>query len=172
MGERVLTGCLMLFAAVFFAMAMRIPDPHVDTPLAGAFWPAIALVILFVCSSIEMIRLLRESKAEREAQARAKERKIAIEQEATGERFDKRLLIFGGFISFFYIILLYYMGFTIVTPLLMAIYMWATGYRKRIGLAAIPIATIAVFLLLFVVFTYIPLPRGIGIFKEISVLIY
>ena len=35
-----------------------------------------------------------------------------------------------------------------------------------------PILTIAVFLLLFVVATYIPLPRGIGIFKDISVLIY
>ena len=172
MGERVMTGCFMLFAAVFFVMAMQIPPPHVDTPLAGTFWPAIALTILFICSGIEMIRLLREPLEKREATAREAEKKIALLQESMGEKADKRLLIFGFFVSFFYIFFVYYSGFMITTPIFMVIYMWVTGYRKRIGLVVIPIVTIAVFLLLFVVVTYIPLPRGVGIFKEISVLIY
>jgi hypothetical protein len=47
-----------------------------------------------------------------------------------------------------------------------------TGYRHKVMMIVAPILTIAVFLLLFVVATYIPLPRGIGIFKDISVLIY
>jgi hypothetical protein len=54
----------------------------------------------------------------------------------------------------------------------MAAYLYVTGYRSKVMLVAAPLLATAVFLLLFVVATYIPLPRGIGIFKEISVLIY
>ena len=172
MGERVLAGSFIVFAVVSFIMAMRIPPPRVDTPLVGSFWPGMALIMLFICSSIEMVRLLREPKEAREARARAEAKKIALLQEATGERSEDRLLLFGFFISLFYIIAIYYMGFTVTTPLFMAVYMYVTGYRKAFMLAVAPVITIVILLLLFVVATYIPLPRGIGIFKEISVLIY
>lgn len=172
MGERVLTGFFIVFAAVFFGLAMQITPPRVDTPLVGSFWPGLALAILFVCSSIEMIRLLRQTKAEQEAKAAADEKKKRALQAAMGEEANRNLLIFGGFISFFYIIIVYYIGFMITTPVFMAIYMYVTGYRNKVMLVVAPILAIVVFLLLFVVATYIPLPRGIGIFKEISLLVY
>jgi hypothetical protein len=93
-------------------------------------------------------------------------------QEAMGEADNRNLLIFGGFITFFYIIVVDYVGFLITTPVFMGIYLYVTGYRHKVMMIVAPILTIAVFLLLFVVATYIPLPRGIGIFKDISVLIY
>jgi putative tricarboxylic transport membrane protein len=172
MGERVLTGFFVVFAAVFFVLAMQITPPRVDTPLVGSFWPGLALAILFVCSSIEMIRLLRQTKAEREAKAAANEKKTMALHETMGEEENRNLLIFGGFISFLYIFLVYYIGFMVTTPVFMAIYMYVNGYRNKVMLVVAPILAIAVFLLLFVVATYIPLPRGIGIFKEISLLVY
>ena len=92
--------------------------------------------------------------------------------EAMGEEENRNLLIFGGFIAFLYIFTVHYIGFVITTPVFMAIYMYVTGYRNKVMLVVSPILAVAVFLLLFVVATYIPLPRGIGIFKEISLLIY
>ena len=172
MGERVLAGFFMVFAAVFFGVALQITPPRVDTPLVGSFWPGLALAILFVCSSIEMVRLLRQTKAEREAKAAAGEKKKRALQEAMGEVDNRNLLIFGGVIAFLYIFIVHYVGFIITTPIFMAVYMYVTGYRKRIMLVVAPLLAIAVFLLLFVVATYIPLPRGIGIFKDISLLIY
>ena len=172
MGERVLAGFFMVFAVVFFGVALQITPPRVDTPLVGSFWPGLALTILFVCSSIEMIRLLRQSKTEREAKATADEKKKRTLQEAMGEEDNRNLLIFGGFIAFFYIIVVHYVGFLITTPVFMALYMHVTGYRKKVMLVVAPLLAIAVFLLLFVVATYIPLPRGIGIFKDISLLVY
>ena len=172
MGERVLAGFFMVFAVVFFGVALQITPPRVDTPLVGSFWPGLALIILFVCSSIEMVRLLRQSKTEREAKAAADEKKKRALQEAMGEEDNRNLLIFGGFIAFFYIIVVHYVGFLITTPVFMALYMHVTGYRKKVMLVVAPLLAIAVFLLLFVVATYIPLPRGIGIFKDISLLVY
>ena len=172
MGERLLTGFFIVFSAVFFGLAMQITPPRVDAPLAGSFWPGLALAILFVCSSIEMVRLLRQTKEEREAKAAADEKKTEALHEAMGEEDNRNLLIFGGFISFLYIFVVYYIGFMVTTPIFMAIYMYVTGYRNKVMLVVAPILAIAVFLLLFVVGTYIPLPRGIGIFKEISLLVY
>ena len=162
----------MVFAAIFFGVALQMTPPRVDTPLVGSFWPGLVLIILFVCSSIEMVRLLRQSKTEREAKAAANEKKKRALQEAMGEADNRNLLIFGGFIAFFYIIVVHYVGFLITTPVFMALYMYVTGYRKRVMLVAAPLLAIAIFLLLFVVATYIPLPRGIGIFKDISLLVY
>ena len=119
-----------------------------------------------------MVRLFRQTKEEREAKAAADEKKQKALQEAMGEEANRNLLIFGGVIAFLYIFTVHYIGFVITTPVFMAIYMYVTGYRNKVMLVAAPILAVAVFLLLFVVATYIPLPRGIGIFKEISLLIY
>jgi hypothetical protein len=54
----------------------------------------------------------------------------------------------------------------------MAIFMYVTGFRKKIMIAVVSLGTITVFLLLFVKITFIPLPRGYGIFRSISYLIY
>jgi hypothetical protein len=172
MGERVLSVFLMVFSAIFFMLALQIKPPKVDTPLVGSFWPAMALAILFVCSLIDFIRLLRQTKEEREAKEAAEEKKKRAFQEAMGEADSRNLFIFGVLIAFCYIFAVHYIGFLITTPVMMAIYLYVTGYRNRVMLVVAPIAAVAVFLLLFVVATYIPLPRGIGIFKEISVLIY
>ncbi len=172
MNERILTGFFIVFSAVFFGIAMQITPPRVDTPLVGSFWPGMALATLFVCSCIEMIRLLRQTKEEREAKEAAEEKKTKALQEAMGEEDNRNLLIFGGVIAFLYIFIVHYIGFMVTTPIFMAIYMYVTGYRNRVMLVVAPILAIAVFLLLFVVATYIPLPRGFGIFREISLLIY
>jgi len=54
----------------------------------------------------------------------------------------------------------------------MAIFMYITGYRKKIMVAVVSLVTVASFLLLFTKATYIPLPRGFGFFKSISVFFY
>ncbi len=172
MGAKVFAGGCIFFSVIFFVMAMNLTPPRVDTPLVGSFWPGIALVILFVCSCIELFRLLRQTKEQREAKEKADEKKQALLEEATGEKSVKNLLIFGFVISFIFITVMDFLGFTVATPIFMAIYMWVTGYRKKLWLAVIPIVSVAVFLLLFTIATYIPLPRGIGIFRELSTLIY
>lgn len=172
MGERILSGFFIIFSVVFFIFALQITPPKVDTPLVGSFWPGMALVILFVCSCIEMVRLLRQTKAERDAREAADDKKKKALQEAMGEADNRNLLIFGGVIAFLYIVLVHYSGFIITTPIFMAVYMYVTGYRKKVLLVAAPLLAIVVFLLLFVVATYIPLPRGMGIFQELSQLVY
>jgi hypothetical protein len=172
MAERVLAGFFIVFSVFFFIIALQMTPPKVDTPLVGSFWPGLALAILFVCSCIELVRLLRQTKEERQAKEAADDKKKKAFQEAMGEADNRSLLIFGGVIAFLYIFTVHYIGFIITTPVFMAVYMYVTGYRNKVMLVAAPLLAIVVFLLLFVVATYIPLPRGMGIFQELSQLLY
>ena len=71
-----------------------------------------------------------------------------------------------------YAFLLEVVGFVVLTPIWVATYMFAIGMRRWTWLLG---ATVIFSLFMIVVFPklmLIPLPRGMGIFREISLLIY
>lgn len=172
MGEKVTTGLMFVFSIIAYGIATTIPQPLVESPLGGASWPKFVLAIIFFGSGIHLVKLLLRKKEVEERLAREAEEARRREEEETGERRVFSLIIFGVIVSFLYIFSLRWIGFPCATPLFMAIFMYGTGYRKKITLAIVPLSTVAVFLFLFVKATYIPLPRGYGIFRAISYLIY
>ncbi len=172
MGEKLITGIIFLISVIFFGIAFTIPPPHTESPLGSAFWPKLVLLLLFITSGSHLARLfLRTKEAEAELRLKAAEKQKSEEDE-TGERLVAKLVIFGMVSAYLYIFAVRYVGFAVASPLFMMIFMYITGYRKPIMSIVISFCTIAAFLLLFVKATYIPLPRGYGIFKSISVLFY
>ena len=171
-GEKFITGLICLFSVVLFCIATTIPPSKVKSPLGTAFWPGLILTILFVASTIHFVKLLLRKKEVEEKLIREAEQELKKEEEETGERRIFPLLLFGIIISFVYIFSLRWIGFPIATPIFMGVFMYITGYRKKVMLMAIPLITAIVFLFLFVKVTYIPLPRGLGIFRSISYLLY
>jgi len=171
-GEKTVTGSICLFSVIFFCLATTIAPSRVKSPLGTAFWPGLILAILFVASAIHLVKLLLRKKEVEELLAREAEQNRIKEEEETGERRAFPLFLFGILISFIYIFSVSWVGFAVATPLSMGIFMFITGYRKKAMLAVVPLGTTAVFLLLFVKVTYIPLPRGFGIFRSFSLLLY
>ena len=171
-GEKFITGLICLFSVVLFCIATTIPPSKVKSPLGTAFWPGLILTILFVTSAVHFVKLLLRRKEVEERLTREAEQNRIKEEEETGERRVFPLLLFGILISFIYIFSLSWVGFAIATPISMGIFMYITGYRKKVMLALVPLGTTVVFLLLFVKATYIPLPRGLGLFRSISLLLY
>jgi len=172
MGEKTVIGIIFLVSVIFFGISFTIPPPHTDSPLGSAFWPKLVLMLLFITSGSHLAKLLLLKKEVKEQLARrAAEEQKQLEEE-TGERLVLKMVLFGMVISCIYIFVIKYIGFTVATPLFMIAFLYITGYRKRLMIIVISICTIAVFLLLFVKATYIPFPRGYGIFKSISVLFY
>lgn len=172
MGEKFVTGIMFLISVIFFGIAFTIPPPHTESPLGSAFWPKIVLLLLCITSGSHLARLfLRKKEVAAELSRKAAEKQKA-EEDQTGERLVTKMVIFGMVAAYIYIFALRYIGFTVASPLFMMAFMYITGYRKPIMNIVISFCTIAVFLLLFVKATYIPLPRGFGIFKSISVLLY
>ncbi len=172
MGEKVVTGLLCFFSVICYGIAMTIPPPFVQTPLGAAFWPKIILGIIFVASAVHLAKLFfRKAEVETQLAEEAKEARKR-EEEETGESEDPSLFFFGILLSLIYIISLKWIGFTVATPIFSAVFLYGTGYRKKIMLVIVSICTAGIFLFLFVKLTFIPLPRGYGIFRSISYLIY
>ncbi len=71
-----------------------------------------------------------------------------------------------------YLILLPYVGFLVLTPLQMIAFMYLLGERQKVWIFSLPFAMTLGIVLLFTKAMYVPLPRGVGIFLDISHLLY
>jgi putative tricarboxylic transport membrane protein len=65
-----------------------------------------------------------------------------------------------------------YLGFLVATPLYMAGFMAVLGMRRWTYLVMSSIAVTLILNFLFIQFLFIPLPKGVGVFRDISLLFY
>jgi hypothetical protein len=170
--EKLVAVLICLISLIFLGLATQIQPSPLESSLGAGFWPKVVLISLLIASGIHLIKLLLRKKEIEERLAKEREDARKKEEEETGERQAFSLFLFGCAISFIYIFIIRWIGFVIATPISMAIFMYVTGYRKKAMLVVIPLVTLVIYLLLFVKATYIPLPRGFSIFKDISVLFY
>lgn len=76
-----------------------------------------------------------------------------------------------GFIAL-YFILLQILGFTLLTPFFLIAFMYLLGERKKIWMISISFGITFLIIYVFTKAMYVPLPRGIGIFLDLSHLFY
>jgi phosphatidylglycerophosphate synthase len=126
-GENYVTGFICLVAGVFLGIATTIPKGYVESPLGAAFWPKLILLSLFVTSGVHLTRMLLRKKEGEEQLAREAEKAQKRNEEETGERKVFSLFLFGIVISFIYIYSLRWIGFTVATPIFVAVFMYVTG---------------------------------------------
>ena len=85
---------------------------------------------------------------------------------------EGRMLVLNVFILAAYIALLDVLGFAVSTALYLFIAAASIGYRKWGGLTLFSLVTSALLVVVFGTVFYVPLPRGIEFFRELSYLIY
>ena len=85
---------------------------------------------------------------------------------------EGRMLVLNVIILAAYVALLDILGFTVSTALYLFIAAASIGYRKWGLLAIFSIVTSAILVGVFGTVFYVPLPRGIEFFRELSYLIY
>ena len=71
-----------------------------------------------------------------------------------------------------YLLLLPYVGFLVLTPIQMIAFMFLLGEKSKIWIFTIPFVLTVSIVLVFTKVMYVPLPRGVGIFLDISRLLY
>jgi len=71
-----------------------------------------------------------------------------------------------------YAFLLEIVGFVVLTPVWIAAYMFAIGMRRWTWLLGATVIFSVFMIVVFAMFMLIPLPRGVGIFREISLFVY
>jgi hypothetical protein len=129
--------------------------------MGPTFWPRFLLGSLILLSGIVSVGLIR---------------RIAIEK-AWGESLmtmDRGKVRFFAAIglSVAYLALLPVLGFIAITPAFMIAFMVLLGEKSKGWILGVSIAMTAIIVVLFTKAMYVPLPRGVWLFREFSLLFY
>lgn len=164
----VLAAVTIVFSAFFLIQAFQIPTSNTFNITGPTGWPIVILLFMGIMGVILFIKTLIEQKKSNQT-ADYQEREANSEEISNKVRY-RHFFILGALAI--YVILLPVVGFLVATPLLFF------GLAKILELGNI-LKTIWVTIVsnlaiigLFIFILSIPFPRGIGIFRSLSFLVY
>lgn len=129
--------------------------------MGPAFWPRFllgGLLLLSVVVSVETIRKITKERAWGEPLL-------------TMDRGKIRFFAAIG-LGVAYLVLLPVLGFIAITPVFMIAFMRLLGEKSKGWILGVSVAMTATVVVLFTKAMYVPLPRGVWLFREFSLLFY
>ncbi|MBU2235144.1 MAG: tripartite tricarboxylate transporter TctB family protein [Proteobacteria bacterium] len=132
-----------------------------DAQMGPAFWPRFILGCLIILSGIVSVGTIRKI---------AKE-KAWGESLMTMDRGRVRFFAAIGLIVA-YLFLLKITGFIITTPLFMIAFMLLLGEKSKGWILGVSVVMTGIIVVLFTKAMYVPLPRGVWLFREFSLLFF
>lgn len=166
-------GFIIVFSVFFLFVTPQIKITNSSFIIGPRDWPYILLIGMLGFSVFGVIKSFVKSK-------RLKVRELETvydevnpgpaETEKTAFKLSVPMVALTSIII--YVILLNLIGFIISTVLFLFGITFLLGQKKKVNAAIFAIVTTTVFVLLFTSLLEIPLPRGIGIFRQFSLLFY
>jgi len=129
--------------------------------MGPAFWPRFLLGALILLSGIVSVGMIR----------RIAKEKAWGESLTTMDRGKFRFFAAIG-LSIAYLFLLPVMGFIAITPLFLIGFMLLLGEKSKGWILGVSIGMTVIIVVLFTKAMYVPLPRGVWLFREFSLLFY
>jgi hypothetical protein len=129
--------------------------------MGPAFWPRFILGAIILLSGTVSVGIIR----------RITKEKGWSESLMTLDRGKVRFFAAIG-LSVAYLTLLQIVGVIAITPLFMIAFMLLLGEKSKGWILGVSIAMTAVIVILFTKAMYVPLPRGVWLFREFSLLFY
>ena len=157
-GQIISSLFIFVSSCYLYYMAIQMREFRAYKEVGPDFWPKIVLICLILFSAyltISNVNKWRKSKDER-----------APEDDT---RWEKALI--AGVLIFGYIILLKPVGFLVLTPFFIITLMLLIKRERK---KAIPVTVIVIMVLIYIIFgklLYVPLPKGFGIFHDLSILL-
>ncbi len=157
-------GIILIFLAAiyFYSLADRLEAFSPPGQLGPAFWPKVSLILLIAGCLIKVGELFKEER-----------KKIVLEEKASAHPPLNvvRLIIMIGLVIFV-VVAMDFLGFLLANFLFLLFFVGITGVRKKVPLLLIPFLGTILLLYLFVKIVYLPLPRGQGIFNDLTIYLY
>ena len=158
----VIISVILFVTALYLLFEIRVFDSgDVYGELGPAYWPKFVLVSILVLSALLAFFSVRGVLKGLIPAAQK------INLTVANLRFAAAVALIAG-----YLILLPYVGFLVLTPFQMIAFMYLLGERSKVWIFSIPFVLTVGIVLLFTKVMYVPLPRGVGIFLDISHLLY
>jgi hypothetical protein len=155
-------GSLIVIAAsvFFFVETLSFPAFDIAGKLGAGFWPRLNLIGMVIIAFIIMMNALFKLK------------KASFPKEKPQEKTNTMGVLTCGMLLLFFLILIPYLGFLLSAFLGLMGIMYALGERnKRVILFNAFIMVVIVYLS-FGKLLFVPMPRGVSIFRELSFYLY
>ena len=153
---------LLIGLGVLFYLAQAIQLPTTDNPadvLGSGGFPIIIGIIALIGLAMITIHTIKEK------------RKVDIPM-LNLRSIDGRMVFINLLVLGAYIALLDVIGFVLATFAYLVAAPLSMGYRKPLVIAVFASVTTAVMVVVFGIVFYVPLPRGVDFFRDLSYLIY
>lgn len=170
--ERILSVSTIVFAAFFLTMSLQIESKG-ESAIGPASWPTALMgmmLILGILLTFNVFKNNNKHTSTSDAEDIVTEEEIVTDDEEElvySSKFYYMLLLL-----IVYIICLYFIGFILSTLILITIATLLFGMKKWTNRLITAIVSTAGFIVLFPILLSLPFPRGVGIFREISLLFY
>jgi len=153
---------LAAVAAYLFVLARSFQYEPQPDQLGPGFWPQLLCAGIFVCALARVVQKLR---------ARAEPVPGATKEQGEEDHFRWRRLALALALVVGYVLGTVYLGYILATTLFFVAFVWLGGQR-RWYVAPLGLGVSLAFAFVFLKIVYVSLPSGVGIFDQLSVLIY
>lgn len=157
-------GIILIFgvALYFYSLADKLEALRPPGQLGPAFWPKMSLILLMAGCLIKSIEIFKE-----------RHKNIALEEKASPPLpVDIWRLVIMICLVIFSVVGMDFLGFLLANFLFLLFFLRLTGVKNKSSLLLTPTLGTLFLLYLFVKIVYLPLPRGQGIFNDITIFIY
>lgn len=162
---------VVMFAIFFLTMTSQIKITNGSFTIGPRTWPYILLILMLALGTFGIISNFIKSK---KTQATETTETTDDKEDSEPERrlFNLSIPIVCLLAVIIYVLLLNALGFILSSLLFLYGISFLLGEKKQLNAIIFSIVTTTVFVLLFSVLLSIPLPRGMGIFRQFSLLFY
>ncbi len=166
-GEIVLSAVCLAFFSFMCYESLELLGVGRFGEVGSGFWPLLSLGLAVIMSLIWLLTNLRQYSREK--------RKIQEKptSEGAAEAWGRRKKVGSSLVCLlFYIVLIPWIGFLLSTMLFILAFILALDERRKTVLIISPPLITAAVIVVFAKFITIPLPKGVGVFAELSRLFY
>ena len=161
-GEITICGVIFFASLYLYSIAASYKGHEIYGKLGPGFWPKfilIAMMILSLLVAVDAFRARKKSAGEKQSDA--------VTSAGSRIRFFSALILIIA-----YFILMNVIGFIALTPFFLVAFMILLGEKSLLWIIILSVGMTILIILAFTQAMYVPLPRGVGIFHDFSVLFY
>lgn len=168
-GETVLLLTLIPISFYLISVGLEIPTGRSRASITPATWPILSLGMIVSSAVLLLIfKVLNRKRDKLIAKDSAEE--IIGDPKEEEETYPERAFYTASFMII-YLLVLPYVGFIPVSLVAMGCYMISIGATRKFSIIT-PFVMTAIIIIVFGIALKVPLPRGVGVFKEFSMLFH
>ena len=154
--------CVLLIASSIFFFILTLSYPVISRfeKMGPEFWPRLMLIGIVIVTLFLLVESIMEKRKPRKT------------EEGPGEEKNTKLVIASGGILMTSLLLMPIIGFLLSSFIATAVLAIVLGERKKLAAFLYAFVMVLVIYVSFGKLMFVPLPRGVSIFRELSYYLY